>query len=273
MSFTTKEIVKKHILDHHLGSTAIVNEPLQMQASGPSQFGRRMILPDSETVKAKEQNEPVQEHISFAGGDTSPLSHRLLIPDSVVVASDSSLGHVYVENVDYQVECGLGSLRRIATGSIPAAADVIVWYLHYRAYQKGSDYTIDYQRGTLSRRLSGAIEAGQWVLVDCITEYGSLDDEAIDNAISEADELVLSFIDEAHRQSSDRALVMAETYLAVAIICRIRAMESISPSRNKGSGNDALSWSALSDMYRKEAYNTMSRFAGAIGIFKSPSKA
>jgi hypothetical protein len=273
MPFTTAEIVKKHILDHHIGSTIVSNEAVQLPVSGPVQLQKQMILASSETVKAKEQNTPTRESVSFAAGDEINLVHSKLISDSVIVASDTSLRQVYVENVDYHIDYDLGTIRRVPAGVIAAGAEVIVWYLFYRVYQRGVDYDIDYQQGTLTRRNSGAIEAGQWILVDYTTEYGSLDDSAIENAITEADREVLSFIDEAYSESSDRALVTAETYLAVSIICRIRGMEAISPSRGKTSGSDARSWAAISEMYCKETYNILARFAGPINSFNSPSKA
>jgi len=275
MPFTTKEIVKQHILDHHIGSTNISGEALQLTGTEFSQLEKRMILQSSETVKAKEHNSPVQEDIAFSGDEAVGLSHSKLMPESVVVASDSSLGYIYTENLDYQIDYDIGSIRRISAGSIPENANVVVWYLYYRIYQRGVDYDIDYQKGAIKRRLSGAIEAGQWIFMDYTAEYGSLDDGAIDNAIAEAGEQVSSFIDETYRDSADRALVTAETYLAVSIICRIRAMESISPSkaRSTSAAGEAQSWTAISDMYRKEGYNILSRYAGAIGSFKSPSRA
>jgi hypothetical protein len=271
MPFTTNEIVKKHILDHHIGSTIVQNEPLQFSATEPAQLQKRMILASSETVKAKEQNIPTREELDFAGGDEVFFGHQKLIPDSVVVASDSSLGRVFVENIDYHIDYSRGTIRRLQSGGIMPEPQVVVWYLFYRAYQRGVDYDIDYQSGTLKRRSAGDIEINQWMLIDYVAEYGSLDDDAIDNAITEANSQILSFIDEAYRESADHGLVIAETYLAVSIIGRIRAMESISPSRGKTSGSDADSWSAISEMYRKEAFNILSRFAAQINSFNSPS--
>jgi hypothetical protein len=231
-----------------------------------------MILSGSETVKAKEQNQPFQENITFVNGDTANLAHPKIVPDSVVVAGDSSLGLIYVENVDYHIDYNLGTCRRISSGSIPQGGGAVIWYLAYRVFGRGVDYDFDYQKGAIRRRSSGAIESEQKVLIDYTTEYSSLDDESIENAIVEASEQITSFIDESYRESSDRALVMAETYLAVSIICRIRAMESMSPSKAK-TGNDTGSWAAVSDMYRKEAFNIMAKFAGRSGAFKSPAKA
>jgi hypothetical protein len=273
MAFTTSEIVKKHILDHHLGSENIENEKIHLRGADWARLQKRMILEGSEKIKGKEQIEPTHEDIKFDTADIQNLSHSELIQDTVVAASDSSLGKIYIENIDYHIEYDGGCISRIASGSIPQGATITVWYLYYRVYEKGIDYDIDYQRGRIKRRSGGAIESGQWIYADYTAEYGSLDDDAIGNAISEANSRILDFIDSVHHDSNDKLLVSAETYLAVSIICKIRAMESISPTRGKTESSDAMSWTALSDMYRKEAYNILSKYAASGGHLKSPSKA
>ena len=273
MAFTTREIVKKHILDYHLGSENVENEKTQFQGADWVQLHKRMIFGGSENLKAKEQIEPTREDISFDSSDIQNLSHSELIQDTVVAAADSSLGTIYIENVDYHVDYDSGQITTITSGSIPQGAAIAVWYLFYRVYEKGVDYDIDYQRGRIRRRSGGAIESGQWVYADYTAEYGSLDDDAIVNAIAEANSRIMDFIDIIHHDSNDKLLVRAETYLAVSIICRIRAMESISPSRGKTESADAMSWTALSDMYKKEAFNILSKYAGPGDNLNSPSKA
>ncbi|MEE9553980.1 MAG: hypothetical protein V3W18_06745 [candidate division Zixibacteria bacterium] len=274
MPFTTRDIVKKHILDHHIGSITAENESVVLASTDYVSLGRRMILKDTEKVKGKEQIEPSRADISFSGSDSFNLSHTELMPDTVVVAADSSLGTIYVENIDYHVDYNTGQISRIVSGAIPSGGNATAWYMHYRLYQRGVDYDFDSQGGKLRRKSSGAIESGQRLFVDYTAEFGGLDDEAMDNAITEANDQIISFIDDTHRDSTDRSLVTAETYLSVSIICRIRAMESISPSRNlSNNAQEARSWSSLSDIYKKEAYSLLSNYSGLIGSLKPPSKA
>lgn len=273
MAFTTKEIVKKHILDHHLGSAIVENEKARIQGLDWIQLQKKMILVGSEKIKGKEQIEPAREDIDFGTADTQNLTHSELIQDTVVAASDSSLGIIYIENVDYHVDYDDGCFTRISSGSIPQGAAITVWYLYYRVYEKGVDYDIDYQRGRIKRRSGGAIESGQWIYADYTAEYGALDDDAIVNAISEANSRILDYIDATHHDSNDKLLVSAETYLAVSIICRIRAMESISPSRGKTESADAMSWTALSDMYKKETFNILAKYASPSNNLNPPSRA
>ncbi len=273
MPFTTREIVKKHILDHHIGSSGTENERIQLIGTDNVGLSGRMIVSGSEKIKGKEQSEPFRENVSFSGSDGYNLSHSELIPDSVAAASDSSLSVIYTENIDYHIDYDSGEIRRIPSGSIESGAGITVWYLYFRLYQRGVDYDMDYQRGTIRRRSSGSIESGQWLFADYIVEHGGLDDDTIDNAISEANDQILAFIDESYHDSNDKSLTAAETYLAVSILGRIKGMEALSPSAGSSGNVDARSWAAVSDMYKKEAYNLMSRFAAPSGKLKSPSKA
>jgi len=233
-----------------------------------------LIIPDSEKVKGKEMIEPFREDIDFSGSETVELSRTELIPDTIVVAADSSLGTIYVENLDYHVDYDSGRIIRIQSGSIPAGAVAVAWYLYFRIYERGSDYDFDYQRGRVRLRSQGDIESGQNVFIDYTAQFSGIDDDSMDNAIAEADDQVLGYIDDIYRDSNDRSLVTAETYLAVSIVCRIKAMESMSVSSARtNSSNESKSWSTLSDLYRKEAYSLLAKYAASIGSLKSPKKA
>jgi hypothetical protein len=273
MPFTTIDIVKKHILENHLSSANVENERIRLLATDNIQLSSRAIANDSEKIKAKEHNVPIEKDIDFSISDTVTLSHSELIPDTVVTASDSSLGTIYTEHVDYSIDYDSGEIKRLDSGSIPSGVQIVIWYLYYRVYERGIDYDINYQNGTIRRRSSGAIESGQWVLADFTADTGGVNDDVIENSIEEANNQVLAFIDSIYHESTDRLLVDAETYMSVSIICKIRGMKSISPASVKNDGKDAMSWAALSEMYRKQAYDILLKYAGAIGSFNTPSKA
>ena len=118
-----------------------------------------------------------------------------------------------------------------------------------------------------------AVESGQWVWVDYKPQYAAVDDAAIQNAIGEANELILACIDSQYRESSDRLLTIAETYLAVSIICRIKSISSSSQPDSSGTENRARSLISLANLYRQEAFNLLSRYSTNSGALNSPSKA
>ena len=270
MSFTTVEIVKKHIVENHVAVSQIDSEPVKLEAGSAGKLKYPPINSGSEKVKAKEQIKPDYQVATFASGNQVNLEKSELIRDSVVVASDSSLGSIYKENLDYSVDYNNGTLTRISSGSIPQEASVSVWYMPYRVYTRGSDYNIDYTRGEISRLSSGDIESGQWVYVDYISEYAFVDKQTIENAINEANEQILNFIDEIYSSSSDRSLVVAETYLTVSIICRIKALWTVSSSVKNST---CSSWSVLTEQYKRDAYLLLEKFAGSISGLRTPRKA
>ena len=270
MSFTNIDLVKKHIREHHLGATNIENVSCHLLGVTPFQLPHINILPNSEKVKGKEQNVPTQESISFSSSDTVSLSHQELIPDTVVVAKDSSLGEIYVENIDFSIDYDNGRVIRIPDGSIPEGTEVVIWYLWFRIYTKDADYNIDYTKGQLTGIGTGVIEDGQWVLADYTVEFGFLNDEVIKNALVEANDKILKVIDPSYSNSTDQSLVTAETYLAVSILCNIKALEVMTQNPGSTAKSLSLAWSNMSCVYRERAFDLLKKFKKDTGGLCSP---
>lgn len=254
MPFTNVDLVKKHLQQHQVGLTERENVLVRLSGVSAVQLPDRNLKAGSEKVKSKEQVVPTRQNVSFASGDTVQLPHSELIPESVVVATDSSLGTIYVENVDYHLEYDSGIITRLASGTIPSGASVVIWYLFFRIYQNGTDYDLDYLKGEITRLGNGAIEEGQWVFVDYQVEFGFFSDDLVANAIVEADGQVLSRIDSVYFQSNEQNLITAETYWAVSILCKMKSLESVNQNL-PGNQAKALSdsWSALGQDYRRQA--------------------
>lgn len=270
MSFTTVEIVKKHILEKHVGIQQVESEPVRMVADTAIGLRYPPVYSGSEKVKAKQQSKPDYQTVDFSGSDEVGLNKPELMKDTVVVASDSSLGKIFKENVDYIVDYDGGVITRLSSGEVPPGAVVSVWYIPFKIYIRGQDYKVNYNKGEITRLSGGDIKSGQWVYVDYISEYAFIDDEVITNAINEANEQVLNFIDTVYSSSSDKSLVVAETYLAVSIICRIKALEAVSSGLKD---TVSSSWSVLSDQYKRDAYILLEKFAGSLEGFMPPKKA
>ena len=270
MSFTTIDIVRKHLIENHVAVDQVDSEPVKLISDSSAKLKYPPVNDGSEKVKAKEQIKPDYQLADFSSSNKVNLGKTDLIRDSVVVASDSSLGIIYKENLDYTVDYNSGLLTRISVGNIPQGATVAIWYMPYRVYTRGVDYKIDYNKGEISLVGSGDIESGQWVYVDYVSEYAFVDEEMIVNAINEANEQIMNFIDSIHNSSSDRSLVIAETYLTVAIICRIKALHTISSGVNNNAGS---LWQVLADQYKREAYFLLGKFAGSLSGLHAPKKA
>ena len=270
MSFTNIDLVKKHIREHQLGTTNIENVSCQLLDETPFQLPHINLLPNSERVKGKEQNIPTQENISFSSSDTVSLAHQELILDTVVVAKDSSLGQIYVENIDYSVDYDNGRLTRIPDNSIPQGAETVIWYLYFRIYTRDTDYSIDYNQGQITRIASGVIEDGQRVLADYTVGLGLVSDEVIANAVVEANDKILKIIDSSYSNSTDQSLVTAETYLAVSILCNIKALEVMTQNPGSAAKSLSLAWSNMSSVYRERAFDLLKKFRKDPGGLCSP---
>jgi hypothetical protein len=274
MGFTNIDLVKKHILEHELGTVAKENIACRLVGETQFQLPHLLLVSGSEKVKAKESATPVSETVDFASSEVVQLANKELIPDTVVVASDSSLGQIYSENLDYTIDYQHGIITRIADGAIGTGASVVIWYLFFRLYVKDSDYKIDYPKGLIRRISSGDIEDGQWLLVDYSVEFALLSDEVMENAVKEASDQVLKYIDSSFVNSRDQSLATAETYLAVSILCNIRAMEAMTQNAATGSGGQtrslSLAWAEMSGTYRQLAFQILEKFKRDPGGFCSP---
>jgi hypothetical protein len=270
MAFTTIQLVKKHLIDYRLGTRRIENEPVLMPATGSVDLQYANIQEVSEKVKAKESTSPVSESVIFDSSEEASLEQSEIIPETVVAANNSSMGIIYAENVDYTVNYDDGKIIRILDGTIPENGEIVVWYQYYRLYASGVDYSIDNVKGMISRIADGAIEAGQLVFLDYISQYGNISDESIVNAIVEASDRLLAVIDPIYEESTDQALVTAETYLAMSVICRVKAIEIASQPYQSSSGFSGDFWLKLSATYSTEGMKILESYAKSLPPFSSP---
>jgi hypothetical protein len=169
--------------------------------------------------------------------------------------------------MDYET----GVLTRGDGSSIPAGSEVAAWYFSYRIYSEGVDYAVDYEKGTLRRVISGAIENGQSVFVDYQTQGSFFDEDQIGNSIAEADDLMMRLIDPVYQDSTERSLITAETYLAVAILCRAKASVALQSNSVAGAADISKAWRELADRYENDGLRLAANFAAGKGRVSSPT--
>jgi hypothetical protein len=251
MSYTNTELVKKHI---NWGSTVSAvqrNRPITFSGLQWSSLGGRNIAAGSLRVKALRSNVPCREYI-ILGNEPVLLALRQVVSDSILVASDSSLGTIYVENIDLAVDPVNASIRRIANGNIAENSTVVVWYYGYALYEEGTDYSTNYAEGLIRRLAGSAIQDGQEVLADYELMSGNIDDDILAEAVSEANAIIEREIGSEQSFGADLALQTAATYMAVSLLCRIAAANDLSGSGISRTSSSAASWLALADNYRRD---------------------
>lgn len=267
MPFTNSEIVRHHLIETMSLRDSYRDVAVEMSGLAAIALMHSQLKEGSLVVKGKELGAPYATLVTL-GDSPSPLGFANLIPDSVVVASDSSLGRIYAEHVDYHIDYLQGTVRRLE-GEIPVGGTVAVWFFAYRVYQRNSDYAVDHVRGTIRRITGSQIEDGQTVFVDYETQSLALDERQLDNAVAEADDLLLSLIDDSYRDSSNQGLVTAETYLALAVLCRVKAMAAL---QQPGGSATANHWQELGANYSADGLKIAKRFAPANGQLNSPAR-
>lgn len=265
MPFTNTEIVRRHLIEATSLRDTYRDVAVEMSGLATIALMHSQLKVGSLVVKGKELGAP---HTTLVTLDDQPmpLGFANVIPDSVVVASDTSLGRIYTEHIDYHIDYARGLIQRL-DGEIAEGATVAVWFFAYRIYQRNSDYSVDHARGTLRRINGSQIEDGQTVFVDYETQSLTLEEAQLDNAVEEADDLLLSLIDESYHDSSNQGLVTAETYLALAVLCRVKAMSALQQAGGTATANH---WQELGANYRADGLKIAQRFAPARGQLNSP---
>lgn len=265
MSFTSPDLVRAHIANANFGDADLRNASLILSGTSPSALPHAGLKDGSATVKAQRSNDPVR--LSETLDDVWViLNHAQLIENSVVVAADSSLGAIYIENVDYIVDYANGRIKRIDTGEIDSGQSVTIWYEHYHIYTEGDDFTVNYTSGQITRRSNGAIADGQQVLIDYTIALGVVSEVLIDQAIAESGEAVLTLVNDAHHESQTPGIVIGATHMAVAQLARMRAAAVLSDTTINASIARAASqtWLDIASQYDRSAHTFLARYANPV---------
>ncbi len=266
MPFTNAQLVRKHLIEHSAIGQSVENLPLKLAVATPVKLPSAPLLSLSDKVKGKEDMTPKEETVLLTLASVQ-LASTDLMPESLVVASDSSLGTIYVEQVDFAVDYPAGKIRRLPGGALTVDTMVVVWHVSFKVYTRNVDYKIDYGKAEITRLASGVIEDGQTVYVDFKIDPAFLGLEVIEGAVAEAEAQVVTLIDPAYVDSSEPSLATGATYLAVSILAQVKALESMQSANP--SHQLSRSWAIMSNFYRKRAADFLASFAKKPGGLKS----
>ncbi len=265
MAFTSIDLVRTHLAGLPLGQIDIRDVRLILSGTAPYSLPHSGLVDGSVIVKARRSMTPVRETRTLADGWII-LNHAQLVPGTVLVASDSSLGIVYTENVDFIVDAGNGRIKRLDSGAIAYAQIVSTWYAFYHVYVEGDDFTLNAALGTISRKSAGLIGDGQEVVVDYTVALGTVSDQVIEQAITESAETVLALVSDAYHEEPTPGIVIGATHLAVAQVARMRAGAVLADTATASSSSrtNAQAWLDVATRYEQTAGAFLSRFARPI---------
>lgn len=157
MAYTTTEIIQRHLASDCPVTDRVTDQPLTLAGTNPVRFWGGAVEPESVWVKSVQATQPERVAITVAD-DGALIAQTPIVAGSVVVASDSSLGSVYVENIDYTVDYTAARLYRKNGGAIAGGQNVCVWFIPYVLYAAEEDYRLDSQTAEI-RRMAG----GKWL--------------------------------------------------------------------------------------------------------------
>jgi len=246
MSYTSAEQVRCHLIVPYPIEDRVADQSVTLSGGDYVSFYGGAIEGSTVRVKSIKSQKPVRTTVSLSGG-AAVVTGSMIVPGSLVAASDSSLGTVYVENIDYVVDYGGGVLTLKAGGVLDSNSKVTVWFFPYALYQEGSDYTLDSSGGRIKRLGSGSIADGETVRLDYNPVYVSVADEIVENAVAMANGLVETEVDPERQFEVNPTLSAAATYRALEIVCRAAATRELASQRAQDKA--AVVWVRLADDY------------------------
>ncbi len=267
MSFTNSTLVKSYLTDSFPRQEKISDQPVQLNSTDFISFFSGAVDSSSFTVKSKQSNSPIRISL-LLNSATESINSLPLVPESVVVSSDSSLGIIYTENIDYIIDYAKGDIILKSGGAIAVGVTVTVWYQSYVTYTLTTDYLINADRGEIKRVASGAIASGETVQIDYTPVSSAYNDVIIDNAVLMANSLIDKEIDSAQDFGADPVLQAAATFRALEVICQTSAVRQL--AQQKGQDRSSSGWMQLADMFSQRSSELLKKFHPPFDNIKSP---
>ncbi len=154
MLYTSVEKVKQHLTSVFPVQDRITDQLVVLKSTAAVTFFGGTVSSLDFKVKSKQTNDLIRQSITL-GNPTTSLPDNLIFRGSLVAASDSSLGTIYTENIDYIINYDAGALTIKNGGALSAGQTILIWYANYISYTQGVDYSLDSQKGSLQ-----SIDAG-----------------------------------------------------------------------------------------------------------------
>jgi hypothetical protein len=257
MGYTSIEQVRPYLLVRlPLGDT-VLDQAVQLPGTERVRFYGGGVASDSVRVKLVRSSEPIRRSIVVGGGPIV-LSGAPIVPGSVLVAGDSSLGLIYTENVDYVVSYDGGTLTMVAGGALSDGMTIVVWHLPYVVATGSEDYTLYAETGEVQRRAGGMINAGETVRMDFRPQYLEFGDDLLASSVEEANGLIEREVDPDGSFGADRTLGAAATSRALEIICRAGATRDLAQGQDRAA--TAQVWLKLAETYGARADRLIQAF-------------
>jgi len=255
-------------------SLSVQNEEEILSGYFESDLDYGNIVENSERVKVIERALG-PDVVTFTDGSFQQLLHDDVVKGSVVVTNEGE-NREWIEGVDYEIDYGSGRIRHLllrntgggnATGagagsgsdvvsaaiSLTIEKSVNVHYQYYLTKTRNFDYSINYVKGTLSRKDGSTLQSGAKVYVDYRVQE-VVSDEVVAQCIDQAHVWIVSRTGqdvEILPCGVDDNLKYGEAYFALYLIAKIGAANLIYEKRSDDIEEAAKELSIISEDYRR----------------------
>jgi len=265
MALTNIDTIKSLIQSFLITIPNILNERIQFELFEASQLEHTNIDNLSETVKIIRDALPlldVKSPITLTDQDPVSLTSQKIVWDTVIVSNTLSLTTIYVENDDYIIDYTNGTITRTTTGTtIPNGGTIYIWYLPFTILTSGSDYNINYDFGTLTRRAGSSIPNNATIYVDYSHSQATVTDTSLLEIIDEMEHFVKPRLKSGFTLDSDDAgLKSAATNFCLYLFCLSQSLKELHVAGKDDSDKLASQWMKLSDKYLDTANVLFSKY-------------
>jgi hypothetical protein len=257
VSYTTVEQVQSYLDSNAPIAERVRDQPVTLLGTTPVRFFGGAVDGASFVAKGIRDVELARTLVTLVAGPNQ-LSAAPIQRGSVVAASDSSLGTVYIENADFVVDYDAGTIEIRPGGSLEIGRTIVVWYRPCLLFLEGVDYLLDLARSEIRRVSSGRIASGETICLDYSPLFKDFTDELLTGAVNEANGLIEREVDPAGDFGADPRLSGAATCLALDNICRAAAMRVL--ASRPDDDRAALAWLKLSDSFAARAEQLVKSF-------------
>jgi hypothetical protein len=254
-------------------SLSVQNEEEILSGYFENELDYGNIVENSERVKVIERALG-PDVVTFTDGSFQQLLHDDVVKGSVVVTNEGE-NREWIEGVDYEIDYGSGRIRHLlprqsggsATGagaglgsevvsaaiSLTIEKSVNVHYQYYLTKTKNFDYSINYVKGTLSRKDGSTLRSGAKVYVDYRVQE-VVGDEVVAQCIDQAHVWIVSRTGQDVEMlpcGVDDNLKYGEAYFTLYLIAKMGAANLIYEKRSDDIEEAAKELSIISEDYRR----------------------
>ncbi len=267
MPYTTPDLIRRHLISTYPLQSRVTDHSLVVPDSDWVIFWGGAVDASTCTVKALRTATLTRVAVTLNATATT-FAASPVVRGSVTVASDSSLGTIFTESVDFIIDYEQGTISPASSGALLPGQAVTLWYLPYTVLTLGIDFDLDDAHGRLRRHLGGSLVSGATIHVDFTPIFAGVDDDMAASAAGTANALIECEVDPTRQFEADPILGLAATFRALELLCRTAAARELSSLR--GQDKVATVWLKLADDYAARSSTLIANFRAPITSPHSP---